>query len=353
MNQLIRLSAALIGWLAAGSALCQQTPVGGTFTADAPCEATKKLDRDNPGNVRVKIQQAYPVIARNGTPGSHYQIRVPGAPATEARWVPMECGTLTPAASGTPHGTITPGSAPKPVGPAPDSTELILAASWQPAFCASAAGRGKRECRTQTARRYDATHFSLHGLWPDDLDDAEQFPCYCDRGGPISCRASQEPDSRIDLAPAIMKRLEVAMPGVQSGLQRHEWAKHGSCYEDDKTGSDAGADPNEYFSEALAVLDALNASQVRQLFADHLGEVLTNAQIAKAIDTSFGRGAAKRVQVRCSRVAGENVISELWISLKGDIAQPADLGELIQAAPTARSGTNKSCASGRVLSAAR
>ena len=40
----------------------------------------------------------------------------------------------------------------------------LLAVSWQPAFCEQ---RPKKpECASQTANRYDATHFSLHGLWP-------------------------------------------------------------------------------------------------------------------------------------------------------------------------------------------
>src|SRR5688500_1270964 len=65
-------------------------------------------------------------------------------------------------------------TSPAPVEPAPNSKPstgsrasdqfLILAASWQPAFCEGASG--KPECRQQGKSRFDANHFALHGLWP-------------------------------------------------------------------------------------------------------------------------------------------------------------------------------------------
>ena len=40
----------------------------------------------------------------------------------------------------------------------------MLAVTWQPAFCQLHAR--KPECGSQTSDRFDATHFTLHGLWP-------------------------------------------------------------------------------------------------------------------------------------------------------------------------------------------
>lgn len=237
-------------------------------------------------------------------------------------------------------------------GVKPDSIEYVLAASWQPGFCATAAGRGKEECRTLTAGRFDATHFALHGLWPDDLDDKAIFPCYCDRGAPVGCGPSQPPDTTIDVSDEVLDKLRVAMPGVRSGLHLHEWPKHGACYEDDKSGADNNADPDEYFSEAMALLAALNASPVRRLFADNIGETLTRRQIDAAFDSAFGDGAGARVIVRCSRPEDNRVITELWIGLKGDVGDPADFAVLIQAAPPASvSSDATSCAGGRVAAA--
>ncbi len=333
-------------------ATAQQVGLDGYFIALSACEATKKKDADNPGNVRLVIRHAYDIIGRNDTPGTHYQIKVPGAPVSEARWVPMSCGAYAPRAALQLRGGVTPEPEPGVATGrlAPDSIEVVLAASWEPAFCATSAGQGKPECKAQTADRPDATHFSLHGLWPDDLDDRKIFPCYCDRGAPIGCGSSQDRDTSIALSPAVMEQLRIAMPGVQSGLQLHEWPKHGACYEDDKTGPDANADPDEYFTEAMAVLRALNDSAVRALFADHPGQILTRGQIAAAFDEAFGEGAAGRVLIRCARVGGENILSELWINLKGDITVPADLGKLIQAAPPASTSSGEAnCASGRVV----
>lgn len=350
-----QIAAAIL--LSAGVALsaqAQQVSLEGYFIALSACEATKKKDGDNPGNVRLEVRHAYDVIARNATPGTHYQIKVPGVPVTEARWVPMQCGAFAPAASLVQDDAVSPGDsgvAPTSAtgGLVPNSIESILAVSWEPGFCATSAGQGKPECRSQTSERYDATHFSLHGLWPDDLDDKAIFPCYCDRGAPIGCTSSQEPDTSIDVSPAVMSRLEAVMPGVQSGLHLHEWTKHGSCYEDDKTGSDAGATPDEYFTEAMALMDALNASAVRDLFVEHQDGILTRSQVEEAFNQAFGRGAGERIQMRCTKVIGENLITELWISLKGDIGDPADLGSLIQAAPpTSVSANSQSCSSGRV-----
>ncbi|WP_232424177.1 ribonuclease T2 family protein [Imhoffiella purpurea] len=334
------------------SAIAQEVRLHGRFTALASCEATKKKDADNPGNIRLEAGTTYAMIGRNATPGTHYRIRVPGAPVTEDRWVRMSCGTYVSDMDR--DATLTPslpaaGPDPAPIGLAPDSIEFVLAASWQPAFCASARGASKPECRSQTPDRFDATHFSLHGLWPDDLDDFAIFPCYCDRGGPIGCRGKQGPDARIAISPEVESRLEIAMPGMRSDLHLHEWSKHGSCYEDDKSGPDAGADPDEYFTESMAVLDALNGSGVRRLFADSLGEILTRDRILAAFDAAFGQGAGQRVLIRCTRVDGENLVSELWINLKGDIDTPADLGSLIQAAPPISRSTHEvGCASGRV-----
>jgi ribonuclease T2 len=338
---------------AAQMAAAQQVSLEGYFIALEQCPANKKKDSDNPGNVKVEAMRAYSMIARNATPGTHYQITVPGAPVTDARWVPMTCGAYAPKnelviAGGTGPGPV-PGVTPAS-GLAPDGIEYVLAASWQPAFCASSAGQAKPECVSQTPDRFDATHFSLHGLWPDDLDDKKIFPCYCDRGPPVSCQGSQGKDTSIAISQPVMDELEVVMPGVQSGLHLHEWPKHGSCYEDDKTGPDTGATPDEYFTEVLALMRQLNESPVQALFADHLGEVLSREKIEGAFDQAFGAGAGKRVIIRCNGSGGSKVISELWIGLKGDITPTSNLASLIVAAPPSSTASNEeSCASGRVL----
>jgi ribonuclease T2 len=232
---------------------------------------------------------------------------------------------------------------------APDSIEYVLAASWEPAFCRSSDGRDKEECRTLTADRLDATHFALHGLWPEDLDDKRIFPCYCDRGEPLECGRSQRADTDIPLSDDVLSELSIAMPGVQSGLHRHVWTKHGSCYEDDKTGAYRGADPDEYFSEAMALLDQLNSSPLQVLFGGNIGGRLSRKQIEAAFDRSFGKGASARLTIRCSGRGEGRMISELWINLAGDITPESRLAGLISAAPpTSESSDARNCTGGRV-----
>jgi ribonuclease T2 len=333
-----------------GTAAAQQVNLEGYFIALTACEANKRRDSDNPGNVRLEVMRAYRMIGRNTTPGTHYQIRVPGAPETEARWVAMRCGDFAPReslviAGGTPsgEGDPTPGSG----APAPDSVENQLVASWQPGFCSTNAGQNKDECRTQTADRPDATQFSIHGMWPDDLDNKDIFPCYCNLSSPIACNEDSEDDDSIDLSPGVLAKLEVAMPGVQSDLHLHEWTKHGTCYEDFLSGGDAGSSPDEYYGETMALLDQLNASGVRNLFVEHLGQDLTAAEIEAAFDAAFGAGAGKRMVVRCDRNSG--VITEMWIGLKGDISATSNLGALILAAPPTFTSTNARSCSGPVV----
>ena len=329
----------------------QQVSLDGYLIAFADCEANKRLNSDNPGNVRLERLHAYEMIGRNATPGTHYQVKVPGAPTTESRWVRMECGAFAPedalVVAGSPPPQ--PDDGDSPVGSfAPDSLENNLAASWQPGFCATEAGEDKQECRTQTADRPDATQFSIHGLWPDDLDDRAIFPCYCDRGAPVGCRGSQPAEASIPISSQVLDELTVVMPGVQSDLHLHEWTKHGTCYEDDRSGAESGADPDEYFSDTMALLAQLNASAVRQVFVDHLGRDLSRGAIEAAFDEAFGAGAGERVVIRCDRDRG--VITEMWIGLKGAIDENSDLGALILAAPRAETSTDQeSCASGAVV----
>ncbi|MDL2408369.1 ribonuclease [Rhizobium calliandrae] len=210
-------------------------------------------------------------------------------------------------------------------------TRFILAASWEPAFCAT--NQKKAECRSQSANDYDAKNFSLHGLWPLRRE-------YCDVSDDLkqSDRLSDWKDlPAIQLSAETKAALDKVMPGTKSGLERHEWVKHGSC-------TKLSAD--DYFAGAVGLINELNASAVRDLFAQNIGKTLDAETIKAAFDKSFGEGASNRVKMSCRQVGKVRVISELTIGLSGDAIQPSQGGEprleqLIQGAGSTSFGCDR------------
>ena len=85
----------------------------------------------------------------------------------------------------------------------------VLALSWSPSFCESAAERGNSgRSQAQCERPYS---FVVHGLWPQY---ERGFPEYCQRPSPRLDRNIMT--SMLDLMPA-------------PGLIFNEWDKHGTC----------------------------------------------------------------------------------------------------------------------------
>ncbi|ODT77764.1 MAG: hypothetical protein ABS76_26030 [Pelagibacterium sp. SCN 64-44] len=301
-----------------------EVPLTGTFTASQACPAFQSINRQtNPGNVSIRLGQSYDLLAANRTPATHLWIAVPGA-QPERRWVAVECGTST-ADIGTPS------TAPAPQQPAYRGTQYVLAVNWQPAFCEL--NSRTRECRDQRPNAYEATNFTLHGLWPQPKGNE-----YCD----VSERdrwASQDGRWRdlpaLDLTIAQRRDLDQVMPGSQSGLDRHEWVKHGTCY---------GAGQRDYYADSLDLMLALNASEVAELFAANIGRRLTLAEIRAAFDRAFGPGAGDRVAMDCAPDGNRTLITELRINLTGDITDPDDFAALLAAADPA----GDSCRSGQV-----
>jgi Ribonuclease I len=300
-----------------------EVPLSGSFTATSTCPAYQSINRQtNPGNIATQTGQSYDLLAANKNPPTHLRIAVPGASPVQ-RWVAVECGT-SPAISPEQAETT-------PVAPTYRGTQYILAVNWQPAFCEL--NSRTRECRDQRPNSFEATNFTLHGLWPQPHDNE-----YCD----VSERdrwASQDGRWRdlppLDLTIAQRRDLDIVMPGSLSGLDRHEWVKHGSCYDGDQ---------REYFADSLDLMLALNASEVAELFAGNVGRRLTLTDVRAAFDRSFGRGAGDRVAMDCAEDGNRTLITELRIALTGGISGPDDFSRLILAAEPQQSR----CRSGQV-----
>ncbi len=291
-----------IGCGSAGAA-----PAEGTFTATAACPALQSIrNGTNPGGVMTKPGTAYRITEVNnlGAP-THYRVDIPGASPPQ-RWVEIACGSDGSSDAGTVL-EAGPGS-------------YLLAASWQPGFCETQPDR--RECRNQQQGRFDATHFALHGLWPQPRSKE-----YCG----VSQRDIEADQTawrllpELPLSAATRAELDKVMPGTASLLDRHEWIVHGTCYEESA---------ESYFSESLALMAQLNASGLRDFLNANLGRAVTPSEIRAAADEAFGRGAGERIGIACKTEQDGNrvVLTELQIALYGAIDETSDLAALIRAA---------------------
>ena len=282
------------------------------FTASESCEAFQSIrKRTNPGDIRLTVNTAYEVIDQNKAEPTHYRIKVEGASPME-RWVAVSCGKLQEEKRD--DSQERPSSSTSPKG------DFLLALSWQPSFCQT--HQEKKECRTQDEARYDASHFTLHGLWPQPRSKT-----YCN----VS-QSAQKADQQsrwqqlpgLELSDETYKDLAEVMPGVVSYLHRHEWIKHGSCY---------SLTPEEYFRESILLTEQINASAVRDFFAAHIGQTISADEIKARFDASFGKGAGDKIRVRCDN----GMLRELWINLKGEIDEHSRIEDLLARAARASS----------------
>lgn len=287
-----------------------------TLTTAQACPAYLSIKKKT-GEVTLAQGETYQVVAHNKEPPTWLQVEVATA-APKGRWVAVGCAQASQ--PGRPD-------APAPSGPAQPhppggKASHLLSLSWEPTFCQ--AHGDKAECAGETSASPDARQLSLHGLWPQpkgfyyciadgaekkrirDLDDAHQWDKLPDPG----------------LSGGVHDRLAVAMPGVQSLLERHEWAKHGTCF---------GATPDAYFGRAVDLVDQINASAVGQLIAANVGKTVTTAQIRAAFDDAFGAGSADAVAVKCAGAA----ISEIEVYLAGPVNGTDPVGKLLHHADEA------------------
>lgn len=312
--------AAALGLLWFNPALAQ-VELQGSFAAVKGCPALQSIKTgSNPGNIMVQPGESYALHGKNRDAATHYFIAVPGA-QPERRWVAVDCGSVDAAGE-------TAAPVPPPAGkkPAAGGNSYVLAISWQPAFCE---GRpGKRECRRQTEQSFEASHFTLHGLWPQPRRRlfCNVEPALIDADN--ESRWDELPE--VALKPETRAELDKVMPGTQSQLERHEWIKHGTCY--------AGSGAEQYYADSLKLMRAINASAARMLVASRIGREVTGRELRAAFDQSFGPGAGERVRLACKPDGRRNLIVEITIGLRGDITGAADVSELIRASEPTDAG---------------
>ncbi|MEO1941381.1 MAG: hypothetical protein ABGW77_00645, partial [Campylobacterales bacterium] len=197
------------------------------------------------------------------------------------------------------------------------ATKNILALEWHNSFCAL--HPRTKECALQFFDDWASTHFTLHGLWP-------QNRTYCSR-------------TPLRLSSGLLQLLRQYMPGVLEGLHYHEWQKHGTCF---------GTDPQTYFLTAVRLTREFNQQEryspnrvligvvptpIQRYFANHIGQYLTLSQIRWLFKKSFGLGNGRKFQLVCEKGRlGTNYITEIRVYLTGDPTR-LPLQQLIDNAP--------------------
>ncbi len=201
-----------------------------------------------------------------------------------------------------------------------DFDYYVLALSWQPAFCESKPD--KEECQTQTERRYDATNFVLHGLWPNLQGDDEHTFGYCNVSRSI-IRQDQNSDwcdmPDIDLSEKVFQDLSKYMPGSGSCLQNHEWYKHGTC---------SGMSADAYYKLANALVKRFNDSDFNQYVAQQVGRQVSRRDLLARFTDEFGADADNYLSLRCTKVDGDSLLTEIQIALRADLTRADDISNL-------------------------
>ncbi|MCI5221320.1 MAG: ribonuclease T [Candidatus Electrothrix sp. AR4] len=284
--------------------------VSGTFKATETCYSYVSFKKKS-DPIKIKPGKSYQAEEVNKA-GAWKWIRV--SIKNDLRWVSRKCGTtkLTASAKPTPSQRAA-------------TDEYLLSVSWQSAFCESRPNQS--ECKSQTNTRFDASHFVLHGLWPQPDGNFYCGVSFEDKNMAKIKKWCDLPELNIDKR--LRFRLDQQMPGTQSCLDRYEWIKHGTCYN--------GKPEQIYFTDALALLEQLNASAVQKLFAEHIGRKLTVEAIRNAFALSFGAGAGERVKLSCKKDGQRNLIVEMRLALKGNL-RGTKMADVLKAAEKSSSG---------------
>ncbi len=324
INQLLLLTFCLLVL----TPITQAKNIGGCFEATQSCEAYQSFrKKTNPKDIRLNEGTTYKVL-ESSKKMKAYRIQIDGLEKS-ARWVSRKCGDWLKSCTINKE-QINNKRTLKDFSKKQNKTQhknkqkpapYLLALTWQPSFCDSRPR--KKECRTQTTNRYDAKHWSLHGLWPQPRNNVYCGVSDIDKGIDRNKRWHLLPP--LDLTRKTAQELAFAMPGMASNLHRHEWIKHGTCY---------GKDADAYYADSIYLTKAINDSAVGALFTRNVGKRVSLKDVRKRFDQAFGKGTGKKVNMRCDR---KGLISEIWINLYGVIDDETPVSSLLKSAANAAS----------------
>jgi ribonuclease I len=186
--------------------------------------------------------------------------------------------------------------------------EWMLALTWAPGFCAAnPRAAASDECAHPTA--WSRKNLGLHGLWP-------QWDSYCFPGPRTEeeCRDWGSLPAPWIGDPAIRDRLATMMPGLDTYLDRHEWAKHGTC---------SGFTADAYFGLAEALDDQANQLGLGQLLEDRAAAMVTAGEVCASVRAKLGEPGASALQIEAKQGDhGPRYLIGIWFALADDSSRP-------------------------------
>ena len=192
----------------------------------------------------------------------------------------------------------------------------VLALSWQPAFCERF--NTEPECAVKDPNAYVATHFSLHGLWPNKKTCGTDYGFCGKYKKELNDFCDYDP---VPISKAELEKLGVYMPSAVYGtcLQRHEWNKHGTCQ---------ALNATNYFNLAIRLTTEFSQGSVESFMAKNIGKTVSTQSFFDVVDETFGTDAHKRLQISCTN----NQLSDVFVHMPKDIPNNASLKTLIHQA---------------------
>ncbi len=277
-----------------------------TFQATMSCPAyLSKNKKSNPEALFTEPQKIYHVRELNKPNPSWLRLELNDG--ADVRWVHASCGVV-----------LRNGQDNKSCDIAGGADSHVLALSSQAGFCETYGFEaGKPECRKLSASSYQATHLTLHGLWPNKNACGHHYG-YCG----VKARANHCDYSPVALADATSEQLKQLMPSYQYGscLERHEWNKHGSCQQHSA---------DEYFNGAMKWAIEADSSIFGEFLRTYKGQTVALADVRDALDRSFGVDTKKKIYLGCKN----NILVDIYLQLPAQLTEGDTLASLIEQAP--------------------
>lgn len=281
--------------------------VSGSFEAHQSCPAyLSKNSKLNPDHLTVQPSQHYQIKEINKSSPDWLRIEFPNKQAW--RWVSVSCGV-------TEYQERNLESCDNKAGKA-DS--YVLALSSQPGFCQTYGYEaGKPECMKLSKNSYQASHLTLHGLWPNQ-DACGQRYGFCG----VKPQVNHCDYSPLNLSSDVSDSLKKLMPSYNYGscLERHEWNKHGSCQI---------LTHDAYFSLAMRLATEVDRSVLGQFLTEHKGDTVKLATIRELVVKALGAKNAGKVFLGCKN----GILVDVFIMLPALIPFDESLVSLVSKAP--------------------